>query len=52
MIGQISASNQLRTSSELAGVMEFGLNTTKYTIENDLTIKTKNKHTNKWHVLI
>jgi len=24
MIGQISASNQLRTSSELASVMEFG----------------------------
>jgi len=31
-------------------------NTTKYTIENDLTKKRKkgktNKHTDKWHVLI
>ena len=28
------------------------INTTKYTIENDLTKKEKNKHTNKWHVII
>jgi len=33
------------------------VNTTKYTIENDLTKKEKRKkqtniHTNKWHVLI
>jgi len=31
------------------------VNTTKYTIENDLTKKEKKKrniHTNKWHVLI
>jgi len=37
--------------------MVVAANTTKYTIENDLTKKTKkekqtNKHTDKWHVLI
>jgi len=34
--------------------MVAAVNTTKYTNENDLTKKEKrkNKHTNKWHVLI
>jgi len=35
--------------------MVVAANTTKYTIENDLTKKRKerkNKHTDKWHVLI
>ena len=39
----------------MAATMVATINTTKYTMENDLTKKEekeKNKHTNKWHVFI